>query len=84
MGDIIVKNKQVILLSYPNEGPITQHHLNVMETQLDIKGCKQGEVTVKNMWISVDPHLRGLMTDLGVGSFLQSLKLGQVRISFLL
>ncbi|GLJ21108.1 hypothetical protein SUGI_0385840 [Cryptomeria japonica] len=81
MGETIVRNKQVILASYSNEGPVTQDHLNVIETQLDIKGCKHGEVTVKNMWISVDPYLRARMKNLGTGLFLQSFKLGQPIVS---
>ncbi|KAH9318793.1 hypothetical protein KI387_020562, partial [Taxus chinensis] len=80
MEEKIVRNKRVILASFANEGPVTHDHIQVKETQFNINGCKQGEVAVKNMWISVDPYLRWRMKNVE-GAVFQNFELGQPILS---
>uniref|UniRef100_A0A0D6QVZ8 Enoyl reductase (ER) domain-containing protein n=1 Tax=Araucaria cunninghamii TaxID=56994 RepID=A0A0D6QVZ8_ARACU len=76
-----VKTKQVILVSYANEGPVTGDHLKTRETQLNVNGCKEGEVAVQNLWISVDPYLRLLMKEVNTGLPSQNFTLGEPIVS---
>ncbi|KAH9318785.1 hypothetical protein KI387_020554, partial [Taxus chinensis] len=83
MGHLL-KNRAVVLVSYANEGPVTDNHLKITETQLDINACKQGEVVVQNMWASVDPYLRWLMKDSNALLNIDSFKLDQPIISIMI
>ncbi|XP_057841001.1 uncharacterized protein LOC131050758 [Cryptomeria japonica] len=76
----IVKNREVVLASYANEGPVTDDHLKIRETQLNLNACKEGEVAVQNMWASVDPYLRWLMWESKTFSF-DNFKLDQPIVS---
>ncbi|CAI9084735.1 NADP-dependent oxidoreductase [Candidatus Methylacidiphilum fumarolicum] len=54
-----MKNKQVILVKKP-EGLINESHFSIVST--DIPTPKEGEVLVKNRYVSIDPYLR-LLTE---------------------
>ncbi|XP_057822118.2 2-alkenal reductase (NADP(+)-dependent)-like [Cryptomeria japonica] len=59
----MVRNKQVVLVSYANEGPVTDDHVKIRETQLNLNACKEGEVIVQNLFVSVDPYMRWRMKE---------------------
>uniref|UniRef100_A0A0C9RVZ0 TSA: Wollemia nobilis Ref_Wollemi_Transcript_10095_1329 transcribed RNA sequence n=1 Tax=Wollemia nobilis TaxID=56998 RepID=A0A0C9RVZ0_9CONI len=73
----IVKNREVVLVSYFEGGPVTEHHLTIRETQMDINGCKEGEVAVQNLWIAVDPYIRWLMESPDRSIYFQNYELNQ-------
>ncbi|KAF9404935.1 hypothetical protein BGZ94_003869 [Podila epigama] len=66
----IINNKSVVFLKYPTEFPVAGEHLDVREEAL-VTDLKEGEVLLRNLYVSSDPYLRGRMRkDLGyVGSF---------------
>lgn len=82
-----VPNRELILVAYANEGPVTDSHLNIRETQLDLgsvgKDGSSGDVAVQNLWISVDPYLRRLMKESDDGLYLPSFPLNQAIRSIL-
>ncbi|XP_057822946.1 uncharacterized protein LOC131035288 isoform X1 [Cryptomeria japonica] len=80
----VVKNREVVLLSYSNEGPVTDDQLKIRETQLNLNACKEGEVVVKNMWASVDPYLRWLMKEPNTTLYMDSFKLDQAIVSLMI
>lgn len=77
----IVSNREIILVSYADEGPVTDVHLKIRETQLDIgnvgRDGSPGDVVVQNEWLSVDPYLRQRMKQPNDGLFLQNFQLNQ-------
>nr|CCC58383.1 phenylpropenal double-bond reductase [Pinus pinaster] len=82
-----VHNRELILVAYANEGPVTDSHLKIRETQLDLgsvgKDGSSGDVAVQNLWISVDPYLRHLMKESDDGLYLPSFRLNQAIRSIL-
>nr|ABR16193.1 unknown [Picea sitchensis] len=78
----IISNRELILVAYANEGPVTDAHLKIRETQLDVgsvgKDGSPGDVAVQNLWISVDPYLRQLMKQSDDGLYMPSFQLNQV------
>jgi len=76
-----VPNKQLLLVSYVDEGPVTEAHLKIREAQLDIgnvgKDGSPGDVVVQNEWISVDPYLRQRMKQSNDGLYIQNFSLNQ-------
>eukprot|EP01018_Ginkgo_biloba_P009014 Gb_37324 [translate_table: standard] len=81
----VVRNKQVILVSYADEGAVTADHLQVRETQLDVQSLgrdgSSGDVVVENLWVSVDPYLRHRMKQSNHGLYLNSFQLHQPIVS---
>eukprot|EP01018_Ginkgo_biloba_P009019 Gb_37323 [translate_table: standard] len=81
----VVRNKQVILVSYADEGAVTADHLQVRETQLDVQSLgrdgSSGDVVVENLWVSVDPALRHRMKQSSHGLFPNSFQLHQPIVS---
>lgn len=37
----MVRNKQVVLVSYANEGLVTDDHVKIRESQLNFNACKE-------------------------------------------
>eukprot|EP01018_Ginkgo_biloba_P009022 Gb_37319 [translate_table: standard] len=81
----VLRNKQVILVSYADEGAVTADHLQVRETQLDVQSLGRdgfsGDVVVENLWVSVDPYLRHRMKQSNHGLYLNSFQLHQPIVS---
>ena len=69
-------NREIILVSYANEGCITNAHFKIRETQLDIgnvgRDGSPGDFVMQNEWISIDPYLRHRMKQLNDGLYLQN------------
>ena len=68
-------NKQVLLASRPH-GAVTEDNFRFVETLVGKPGA--GEVLVKNEWLSLDPYMRGRMSD--AKSYAKSTEIGEVMV----
>jgi NADPH-dependent curcumin reductase CurA len=66
-------NKRVVLASYP-EGWVTESNFR-LETA-PIPKAAEGEVLVKNLWLSLDPYMRGRMSK--QKSYVKGVEIGEV------
>lgn len=66
-------NKRVVLASYP-EAWVTEANFR-LETAPDPKPA-EGEVLVKNLWLSLDPYMRGRMSQ--QKSYVKGVEIGEV------
>jgi NADPH-dependent curcumin reductase CurA len=66
-------NKRVVLASHP-EGWVTEANFRV-ETAPDPKPA-EGEVLVRNLWLSLDPYMRGRMSQ--QKSYVKGVEIGEV------
>jgi NADPH-dependent curcumin reductase CurA len=56
----MTQNRQVLLASRP-QGPVTEQNFRIVDTPL--RAPADGEVLVRNEWLSLDPYMRGRMSD---------------------
>src|SRR6202140_1190672 len=68
-------NKQVLLASRP-QGAGTEANFRIVEVPVGKPG--PGEVLVKNEWLSLDPYMRGRMSD--AKSYAKSTEIGEVMV----
>jgi NADPH-dependent curcumin reductase len=68
-------NKQVLLASRPH-GAVTEDNFRFVETPVGKPAA--GEVLVKNEWLSLDPYMRGRMSD--AKSYAKSTEIGEVMV----
>ena len=68
-------NKQVVLASRP-AGAVTAENFRLVEGPLGKPGA--GEVLVRNEWLSLDPYMRGRMSE--AKSYAKSVELGEVMV----
>ena len=68
-------NKQVLLASRP-QGAVTPENFRVVETPAPVP--VDGEVLVRNEWLSLDPYMRGRMSD--AKSYAASVEVGAVMV----
>jgi NADPH-dependent curcumin reductase CurA len=68
-------NKQVLLASRP-QGPVTEENFRIVEVPVAKPGA--GEVLVRNEWLSLDPYMRGRMSD--AKSYVPPAQLGEVMV----
>ena len=68
-------NKQVLLASRP-QGAVTEANFRFVEVPVGKPG--PGEVLVKNEWLSLDPYMRGRMSD--AKSYAKSTEIGEVMV----
>ncbi|KAF9358055.1 hypothetical protein BGX26_002576 [Mortierella sp. AD094] len=73
-----LSNKSVVLLQSPEEYPIPGVHLGVESKELDDE-LSEGELLTRNLYISLDPFLKGKMGGRGFPSFYKS---GQTTDSY--
>jgi len=66
-------NKRVVLASYP-EGWVTEGNFRVEPAPLPKPG--EGEVLVKNLWLSLDPYMRGRISQ--QKSYVKGVGIGEV------
>jgi len=66
-------NKRVVLASYP-EGWVTESNFRVETAPIPKPG--DGEVMVKNLWLSLDPYMRGRMSQ--QKSYVKGVEIGEV------
>jgi len=70
-----VMNRQVLLASRTS-GAITQANFRIVDALLEAP--HDGEVLVRNHWLSIDPYMRGRMSD--AKSYARSVQLGEVMV----
>jgi NADPH-dependent curcumin reductase len=68
-------NKQVLLSSRP-QGAVTEDNFKIVDVPIGQPG--PGEVLVKNEWLSLDPYMRGRMSD--AKSYAKSTEIGEVMV----
>src|ERR1700681_3435821 len=68
-------NKQVLLASRP-QGAVTEDNFRIVEVPVGKPG--PGEVLVKNEWLSLDPYMRGRMSD--AKSYAKATEIGEVMV----
>ena len=66
-------NKRVVLASYP-EGWVTEGNFRVEPAPLPKPG--EGEVLIKNLWLSLDPYMRGRISQ--QKSYVKGVEIGEV------
>jgi NADPH-dependent curcumin reductase CurA len=72
---MVAINKQVLLASRP-QGRVTEDNFRIVEAP--IPQPRDGEVLVRNEWLSLDPYMRGRMND--VKSYAPPVQLGEVMV----
>jgi NADPH-dependent curcumin reductase CurA len=68
-------NRQVLLARRP-QGTVMEDDFRIVDAPIVPPG--EGEVLVKNEWLSLDPYMRGRMND--VKSYVPSVQLGEVMV----
>ena len=68
-------NKQVLLASRP-QGSVTEENFRIVEAPVATPAA--GEVLVKNDWLSLDPYMRGRMSD--AKSYVPPAPIGEVMV----
>jgi NADPH-dependent curcumin reductase CurA len=68
-------NRQVLLASRPRD-QVSEDNFRIVETPIAQPG--DGEVLVRNEWLSLDPYMRGRMND--VKSYVPPVQLGAVMV----
>ena len=68
-------NKQVLLASRP-QGAVTEENFRIVEAPVATPAA--GEVLVKNEWLSLDPYMRGRMSE--AKSYVPPAQLGEVMV----
>ncbi len=69
------QNRQVLLASRPR-GQVVEDNFRVVDAP--IVGPGEGEVLVRNEWLSLDPYMRGRMND--VKSYVPPAQLGEIMV----
>ena len=69
------KNRRVILASRPS-GWVSEDNFRIEEAPIPQPG--EGEVLVKNLWLSLDPYMRGRMSD--AKSYVKGVDIGEVMV----
>src|SRR5213076_471667 len=70
-----MENRRVVLASRPT-GSVTEGNFQL--EKLPIPKPADGEVLVKNLWLSLDPYMRGRMSD--TKSYVKGVDIGEVMV----
>src|SRR6059058_3287794 len=70
-----MENSRVVLASRPT-GSVTEGNFQL--ERLPIPKPADGEVLVKNLWLSLDPYMRGRMSD--AKSYVKGVDIGEVMV----
>jgi NADPH-dependent curcumin reductase CurA len=70
-----MKNRRVLLASRPS-GWVSEGNFKIEEAPLPQPS--EGEVLVRNLWLSLDPYMRGRMSD--AKSYVKGVELGEVMV----
>jgi len=71
----VIRNRRVLLASRPS-GWVSEADFRIEEAPLPQPA--QGEVLVRNLWLSLDPYMRGRMSD--AKSYVKGVELGEVMV----
>ncbi len=69
------KNRRVVLASRPS-GWVSEDNFRIEQASVPQPG--EGEVLVKNLWLSLDPYMRGRMSD--AKSYVKGVDIGEVMV----
>ena len=72
---MVAMNKQVLLRSRP-KGWVTEDNFRIVETPMPVP--QEGEVLLRNRWLSLDPYMRGRMSE--AKSYVPPAALGEVMV----
>jgi NADPH-dependent curcumin reductase CurA len=70
-----MRNRRVVLASRP-AGWVTEDNFRIEEAP--VPAPAEGEVLAKNLWLSLDPYMRGRMSD--AKSYVKGVELGEVMV----
>src|SRR6266852_144014 len=70
-----MENRRVVLASRP-EGAVSEGNFRIESAPLP--KCGDGEVLVRNLWLSLDPYMRGRMSD--AKSYAKGVELGETMV----
>src|SRR6267378_1382674 len=70
-----MENRRVVLASRP-EGAVSEDNFRIESAPLP--NCGEGEVLVRNLWLSLDPYMRGRMSD--AKSYAKGVDIGEVMV----
>jgi NADPH-dependent curcumin reductase CurA len=70
-----MRNRRVLLASRPN-GWVSEANFRIEEAP--VPQPAEGEVLVKNLWLSLDPYMRGRMSD--AKSYVKGVDIGEVMV----
>jgi NADPH-dependent curcumin reductase len=70
-----MENQRIVLASRP-EGWVTPQNFRLEKGE--VPQAAEGEVLVKNLWLSLDPYMRGRMSD--TKSYVKGVDLGEVMV----
>jgi len=75
-----VSNKGVIFARPPTGLPAINEHFKFVERKIDISATvlDKDEILIKNLYMSLDPYMRGRMRPSNVKSYIEPFKLGEV------
>jgi NADPH-dependent curcumin reductase CurA len=70
-----MRNRRVVLASRPS-GPVSEANFRMEDAPLPQPA--EGEALVKNLWLSLDPYMRGRMSD--AKSYVKGVDIGEVMV----
>src|SRR5256714_14734701 len=70
-----MENRRVVLASRP-QGAVSEDNFRIESAPLP--EAKPGEVLVRNLWLSLDPYMRGRMSD--AKSYVKGVDIGEVMV----
>src|ERR671924_628084 len=70
-----MQNQRIVLASRP-EGWVIPENFRLENASLP--SVREGEVLVKNLWLSLDPYMRGRMSD--AKSYVKGVDIGEVMV----
>jgi NADPH-dependent curcumin reductase len=70
-----MENQRIVLASHP-EGWVSQENFELQTTAMPKPG--EGEVLVKNLWLSLDPYMRGRMSK--AKSYVKGVEVGELMV----
>src|SRR2546421_7347661 len=70
-----MENRRVVLASRP-QGAVSEDNFRIEGAPLP--RCGDGEVLVRNLWLSLDPYMRGRMSD--AKSYVKGVDIGEVMV----
>src|SRR5204862_1316021 len=70
-----MENRRVVLASRP-QGAVSEDNFRIESAPLP--RCGDGEVLVRNLWLSLDPYMRGRMSD--AKSYVRGVEIGEVMV----
>jgi NADPH-dependent curcumin reductase len=70
-----MENQRIVLASHP-EGWVSEQNFELQKAPLPKPA--EGEVLVKNLWLSLDPYMRGRMSK--AKSYVKGVEVGEVMV----